>query len=203
MARATFKVHDQPSKHGILTLASGQPSPPALDQETAMVFLSYGVLIEVISLDEEKELIQQIKASGLPVSGTVGEGGAMLRGEDVKLIARAVGQLLLEMEESQLAGDDGMIIITDKPLVSFGEFDVFMPVVCLAGCHPTILHKNGEIVGFDSVKNAKEARDLVNGWGKKFGFSWWRTRLVRSTVVQNTARYNDVFAAYKAEAQQR
>jgi hypothetical protein len=71
-------------------------------------------------------------------------------------------------------------------------WDIYMPGVCPAGCHQVYLYRDGRpyrnLMG--RVRDASEARNLINGWADDFGIRPDIRRNLRTRAVETTSLYN-------------
>lgn len=75
-------------------------------------------------------------------------------------------------------------------------WDISMPMVCLHGCHPIHLYFNGQHHSNESgtVRDASEARALVNGWADKYLIRPDVRRSLRTKAVRTAGHYNNELA---------
>lgn len=194
--------------HGNIVLATGEIGPPSYSKEWVRLKLPGGVKQGVISADEAALVLADIEASSLPEAMTkkdrIMQQLFSVPAQD--FLAGMVADLVLEgFGTSTMVAREGRVVVVEVEVfhtaprpatVNRLGFDVSMPSACPNGCHPVTLYRDGRAVVSGTTRDAKEARDLVNGWAKKYAMGWFVTRRVRTKVVEKTAEYNAELARF-------
>ncbi len=97
------------------------------------------------------------------------------------------GEIFDVTNETSVAYD---VFIPVSPERATPRFDIAMPDMCEKGCHRVYLLCDGDCVGIDRVRNAKEARLLMKRWAREFKLPGRIKRSLRTKMVHMTSHHN-------------
>ncbi len=176
--RATLQMLEGFPPRAVISLSNGGRSSAGFSQERLLDLLTAGVSRGIIKFSDALGIIVSIVRSGLPLLLT-DDDRAMIHLEQDLMRLASLAIVMVDLR--------GIALMSGR---TRPWFEVSMPNICMAGCHPVYLFCDGLRVGLGRVRNAEDARNLVNGWAKTFGLPDHVKRSLRTTVVRTTARYN-------------